>query len=159
MVAKTERDEMQEIYDQALDNFARYLKRENLKMTRERRLILKEILNSGTHLEAEDLMMNFRKRGERVSRATIYRTFDLLLKAGYIVKSDFGQSHYHYEWNFGLKHHDHLICNQCGTVIEFSDPELEELQNKICSRHNFSVTSHTLQIFGLCSRCAHERSR
>lgn len=159
MVAKTEDTKDREIYDQALESFAEYLRRENLKMTRERRLILKEILRSGTHLEAEDLLMNFRGRGERVSRATIYRTFDLLIKAGLIAKSDFGQSHFHYEWRFGRGHHDHLICNSCGSVIEFGDPELEELQKRICTKHNFNMISHSLQIFGICSRCARESSR
>lgn len=154
MVAKAQGVNGQEIYDQALDSFTEFLKRQSLKMTRERRLILREILSSDSHLEAEDLLINFRKRGERVSRATIYRTFDLLLKAGLIVKSDFGQSHYHYERRFGRSHHDHLICSNCGTVIEFNDPALEELQKKVCDKHKFSMTNHTLQIFGFCSKCS-----
>ncbi len=142
-----------DLTEQAQDLFTRFLRRNKLKMTRERRLILEELFKDDDHLEAEDLLVRFRRRGDKVSRATIYRTFDLLIKAGLIKKSDFGESHYHYEKIFGIDHHDHLVCERCGVVIEFSNPELEELQKKICEEEDFSPTSHSLQIFGCCSKC------
>jgi len=137
----------------AMDSFVAHLKRFGLKMTRERRLILREIFESEGHFEAEDLLMRFRARGEKVSRATIYRTFDLLLKAGLIRKSDFGENHFHYERSFGLEHHDHMICRSCGKVIEFHDEQLEELKQKICDERGFKMDNHSLQIFGFCKDC------
>lgn len=142
-----------ELIARALESLTRFLRANNLKMTKERRLILKEIFEEDEHLEAEDLLVRFRNRGERVSRATIYRTFDLFIQAGLIKKSDFGHDHYHYEKSFGLEHHDHLICRRCGKVIEFNDPELENLQREICKKRGFTMHSHTLQIFGFCADC------
>ena len=139
--------------DEALERFALFLKRHSLKMTRERRLILREIFSSDDHFEAEDLLLRFRARKEKVSRATIYRTFDLLNKAELIKKSDFGENHYHYERSYGQEHHDHMICRRCGNVIEFSSPDIEALQEKIAKDYGFEMTSHTLQIFGYCVNC------
>jgi Fur family ferric uptake transcriptional regulator len=143
--------------ESALERFTIYLKRKGLKMTRERRLILREIFSSDDHFEAEDLLMRFRSRREKVSRATIYRTFDLLHSAGLIKKSDFGENHYHYERSFGHEHHDHMICRRCGKVIEFNYPELEELKEKVCEESEFEMTSHSLQIFGYCKACRKKR--
>ena len=142
--------------EKALQNFSVFLKRSRLKMTRERRLILREIFNHKEHFEAEDLLMRFRARGEKVSRATIYRTFDLLLRAGMIKKSDFGQNHFHYERRYGHTHHDHMICESCGKVIEFFDEELEQLKSKICGKHSFAMSHHSLQMFGTCKACQEE---
>lgn len=141
------------LYDKALASFTEYLRGHNLKMTRERRLILKEIFNANTHLEAEDLLMRLRKRGEKVSRATIYRTFDLLVTARLIARSDFGHNHYHYEKKYGQEHHDHMICTSCGAIVEFHDDSLEEAQKRICAEHDFAMNSHSLQIFGVCAAC------
>lgn len=146
----------QGIYEKAMVIFTDFLRKNDLKMTRERRLILKELFMSDTHLEAEDLLLRFRRKGEKVSRATIYRSFDLLLKAKLIAKSDFGHNHYHYEKKFGQKHHDHMICESCGEVTEFSENDLEKIQEEICKRHNFKISSHSLQIFGTCARCRQE---
>ena len=143
-----------ETTEKALARFTDYLKRNHLKMTRERRLILREIFDDESHLEAEDLLMRFRQRGEKVSRATIYRTFDLLVRADLIERSDFGHSHYHYEKSFGREHHDHMICRKCGKVTEFSSVELERLQKRICAEHDFRLENHSLQIFGICSSCS-----
>ena len=143
----------QEIYEKAMVIFTEYLKKNDLKMTRERRLILKELFMSDSHLEAEDLLLRFRRKGEKVSRATIYRSFDLLLKAKLIAKSDFGHNHYHYEKKFGQKHHDHMICESCGEVFEFSNSKLEAMQEEICRENNFRISSHSLQIFGICAKC------
>ena len=142
--------------EKALQRFTSYLKSNRLKMTRERRLILREIFDHKQHFEAEDLLMRFRARGEKVSRATIYRTFDLLLRAGLIKKSDFGQNHFHYERRYGHRHHDHMICERCGKVIEFYDEELERHKRRICEDHSFAMSRHSLQIFGTCKACQEE---
>jgi Fur family ferric uptake transcriptional regulator len=142
-----------ELTDKAFADFAVYLKRNRLKMTRERRIILRELFSDDSHMDAEDLQHRFSKRGKKVSRATIYRTFELLLQAGLIKKSDFGHNHYHYEKRFGGEHHDHLVCTRCGAVFEFHNQELERIQEEVCRRRGFRMTSHSLQIFGLCRKC------
>lgn len=136
------------VYDEALDKFTDYLKKNSLKITRERRLILKELIFANSHLDAEELLIRLRKKNERVSRATIYRTFDLLTKADLIARSDLGHNHFHYEKSIGKERHDHMICNATGTVIEFSDKRLDALLEEICEAHGFTMENRTLQIFG-----------
>lgn len=135
-------------FKEALEKFTAYLKQNNLKITRERRLILKELINTESHLDAEEMLLRLIRRGEKVSRATIYRTFDLLNKANLISRSDFGHNHFHYEKNVGDDHHDHMICTESGEVIEFSDERLDRLLEEICQRNGFSMSRRTLQIFG-----------
>ena len=149
MPVKADESEKKELYEKALDHFTDYLRENDLKMTRERRLILKEIFHADSHLEAEDLLMRFRRKGDKVSRATIYRTFDLLIRANLISRSDFGHNHYHYEKDFGEKqHHDHMICQESGVVIEFRDPRIDALLEEICKNNNFKMSHRSLQVFG-----------
>lgn len=134
------------------DIFSRFLQSHNLKQTRERFAVLDEIYSFHDHFEAEDILFRMRSRN-RVSRATIYRTLDLLLKCGLIRKYNFGQGEARYEHTHGRKHHEHMKCVYCGKVIEFISDEIERLQDVICERHNFRMTSHSLEIHGICSEC------
>ena len=143
-------EESESLVDKALAAFTAFLRRNRLKMTKERRMILEEMLSRDAHLEAEDLLLRLREKGKKVSRATIYRTFDLLLKAGLITKSDFGHSHAHYERSFGQRHHDHMICERSGRLIEFTSPELDDLLRRICEERDFRMKRRSLQIFGYC---------
>lgn len=137
-----------EEFEKALKLFNRFLRENNLKVTRERRLILKELTYASTHLDAEELLLRLRKRGEKVSRATIYRTFDLLTRASLISKSDFGHNHFHYEKSIGSERHDHMICSDSGEVIEFKDDRLDSLLKEICDDNGFEMQHRSLQVFG-----------
>ena len=86
----------------------------------------------------------------KISRATVYRTLELLVKSGMVRRVHLGEDHYHYEHVRGDSHHDHLICTTCGGVIEFHDEELEQRQREICERRKFTPTFHNLQILGVC---------
>ncbi|MCC7430540.1 transcriptional repressor [bacterium] len=124
-----------------------------MRFTPEREIILDEVLKAKTHLEADSLFLTLYQRGIKVSRATVYRTLDLLIKCGLAEKNSFGQNHAHYESVFGTIHHDHLVCLSCEKVIEFIDEEIEELQDKICEKFGFKAVKHSHQIFGYCEKC------
>ena len=138
---------------QAIETFAKYLNSKNLKLTKERKAVLQEIFLQQGHLEAEDLLHSLRRKKKRASRATIYRTLELLVDSGMVRKVDFGHGHSHYEHVLGHTHHEHMICLKCGKVIEFSDKKIDRSLKKLCENSGFEQTSHCFQIFGYCKDC------
>ncbi len=133
--------------------FVQYLRDNNLKVTKERLMLLEELFNSSGHLDADSLLFQLRNQSKRVSRATIYRTLDLLVQCGLARKSRLGREHYVYEKVTPGKRHDHMVCTSCGRILEFYDTELEDRQRQVCLEHHFLPTFYSLQIQGLCSEC------
>lgn len=133
--------------------FQEYLQSKGLKFTPERQSLLNWVFKSHKHFEAEDLLLDIRQSGERVSKATIYRTLSLLVKCGLLREVIFGEKHSHYEHIHENEHHDHLVCSGCSKIIEFTDEEIERLQDAVCQQYQFLPESHRLQIQGLCKEC------
>lgn len=132
--------------------FEGFLRERKLKLTGERMAILAAIFKRGSHFDAESLHGELKDAGADISRATVYRTLDLLVQCGLVRKQSLGATHANYEAAQD-EHHDHLVCIQCGKVLEFFRPDLEKLQESICSERDFQPFHHSLQIFGLCSKC------
>jgi len=133
--------------------FEAFLRSKKLKLTGERLTILASIFQRESHFDAETLHALLRTEGGDISRATVYRTLDLLVQSGLVRKNSLGASHANYEAAHGDEHHDHLICLNCNKVVEFYRPDLENLQEGICADHGFKLVHHSLQIFGLCPAC------
>ena len=133
--------------------FEEFLKSKELKYTSERELILKAILSFHKHFNVEDLFERLRKQGNDVSRATIYRTIPLLLQSGFIAEALHCQDKTSYENIFDEKHHDHLVCINCGKIIEFYNEKIEKLQSEVCKKYNFKSLEHRLGIKGYCEDC------
>ena len=91
--------------------------------------------------------------GIKVSKATVYNTLELLQECGLVSKYRFAENTSRYEKAFGRPHHHHLICLECGDIIEFVNERLERIQVDVCSEKNFKAQSSSLQIFGTCSKC------
>ena len=133
--------------------FEAFLRGKKLKLTGERMEILAAVFHEKNHFDAEELHSKLKTQGRDISRATVYRTLDLLVQCGLVRKSSLGSSHANYEAAQDDEHHDHLICLNCNKVIEFFRPDLEQLQETICLEQAFKPLHHSLQIFGLCSNC------
>lgn len=133
--------------------FEQFLRSRQLKLTGERQELLAEVFAQTKHFDADQLHMTLKQKGKAISRATVYRTLDLLVQCGLVRKSSFGDQHAHYEPVRSDEHHDHLICINCHTIIEFYRPDLEKLQEAICTEHGFKAMHHSHQIFGLCRDC------
>ncbi len=133
----------------------------DLKLTRPRQAIVEKILSSkaGEHFSADQLWEWFRKKEKGVSKATVYRTLNLLVQKKVVEEHDFGKGQKYYERMMERPHHDHLICVHCGRIIEFENPEIERLQEEIAQRQDFVITYHTHKIFGACSRCGHKKKK
>ena len=136
------------------DGFKGYLRDKGLKLTPERQKILQEMLSTHHHFDVEELFEKLRQRGERISRATIYRTLPLLIENNIIKEAQRCQDNViKYEHICGHDHHDHLICIKCGKIYEFKDEQIEKLQEKICRKYKFKATEHRLGIRGYCQKC------
>ena len=123
------------------------LKKEGLRFTEQRKSIWDEITSSDDHREAEDIFLALRKKNINVSRATVYRTIDVLVKNNLVRKLDIGDAPSKYENKINSHHHDHMICLETGDIIEFYNEELENLQDEIAKKHGYKVVRHVHQLF------------
>jgi len=141
-------------YQTLLETFKQLLKENGLKFTRQRESVLKVLYENEGHFTPEDLSSLIRQQYTElaVSIPTIYRTLSLLENSGIVDSISFGAKGKKYE--LGLKeHHDHLICVQCGKLIEFQDTLIEKRQEEIAKQFNFKMTGHTMNITGICEAC------
>lgn len=128
-------------------DFKELLAKEGLKSTAARISILEDILSSNDHRECEEIYADLLRKKINVSRATVYRTLDVLVKYDYARKLDIGDGRIRYEKKLGTSHHDHMICIDTGDIIEFHNEEIELLQDKIAKRHGYKVVRHVHQLF------------
>lgn len=133
------------------DIFSRHLTEKKMRKTPERFAILEEIYNRNDHFDAEALYIHMKTQNYRVSRATVYNTLDLLVNCDLVKKHQFGSNLAKYEKSLGYRQHDHLICNNCGKVVEFCDPRVQQIKNMMGELLNYEVTSHSLNLFGDCA--------
>ncbi|HTC22652.1 MAG TPA: transcriptional repressor [bacterium] len=133
--------------------FSLYLKEKDLKLTAQRELILETFLSHQGHISAEELFQKAREKQSHVGFATVYRTLKHMTQCGLARELDFGDGRIKYEPEYNHQHHDHMICTKCGTYIEFLNPQIEELQEQVSRKHGFKITSHRMQLYGLCQKC------
>ena len=123
------------------------LKSEGLRYTEQRNAIWEEIRQSKKHRDAEDIYLKLKSNGVKVSRATVYRTIDVLVKNRLVRKMDVGEGRSLFEPRLDDKHHDHMICIDTGNIIEFYNENLENLQDEIAEEHGYEVVRHVHQLF------------
>jgi Fur family transcriptional regulator, ferric uptake regulator len=138
--------------------FQRHIQKRGLKRTAQRDLILDVFLRTEGHVSGEDLYRLVSAQDASVGQTTVYRTLRLLTEAGLAREVRFGDGRAHYEHNYKHQHHDHMICSECGKIIEFYSPELEAIQDVMAAKHRFELTSHLLRMIGICSDCRKARA-
>ena len=129
------------------------LQKENLRYTQQRQSIWDELCSSEEHRDAEEIYLSLRKKGVNASRATVYRTIDVLVKNKLVRKLELGDGKALYENKIDSHHHDHLICVKCGKIEEFMDQTIENRQDKIVEDLGFKMIRHIHQLFVLCDEC------
>jgi len=141
-------------YEKLLSDFKALLKKNSLKFTVQREVILKTLYDSNIHLTPESLHHLIQEKYPKLKTgiATIYRTLSLLEESGIATSLSFGAQGKKYE--LGAKeHHDHLICTSCGNILEFVDEEIEKRQQEIAKKLDFKMSDHSMQIYGICKKC------
>jgi Fur family transcriptional regulator, ferric uptake regulator len=134
--------------------FRRYLREQGLPVTPQREAVADAIFSSTGHLSVEDIESALRGTGERIGKATIYRTVEILVRSGLVEEHDFGEGFKRYEHLFGQTPvHEHLICVNCHAVVEFESPEVVRIQEEAARGHGFIPVRHRLEIYGLCGGC------
>jgi Fur family ferric uptake transcriptional regulator len=135
-----------------------HVQRHGLKTSSRRDLILETLASANRHITAEELLRAVRTKDPRVGAATVYRTLRVLQESGIVAERHFEGGATRYEL-IGDHHHDHLICTQCKTIVEFEDDQIEAEQDRIAQTHGFELHSHRHELYGLCSRCRRRKSR
>jgi Fur family ferric uptake transcriptional regulator len=133
--------------------FLDHIQASGLRRTAQRDLILMVFLSTEEHLTSEDLHNIVHKKDSSIGLTTVYRTLKLLTEAGLAREVRFGDNKTYYEHHHNHEHHDHMICTECGKVIEFFSPDIEDLQDQMADNFGFKPTHHSLRMWGVCSVC------
>jgi Fur family transcriptional regulator, ferric uptake regulator len=136
-----------------LERFRRYLREHHQPITRQRDLVARVVFLSQDHLSVEGIRRELRQQGARVGLATVYRTLDLLVESGLVRAHEFGEGFKRYEPMASHAHHEHLICERCGRVLEFAHERLERMLPVLADEHGFQHRRHRVEIYGVCRTC------
>ena len=137
-------------FEEARDIFSAYLDNRKQRKTQERFAILEEAYSRTDHFDVESLYVHMKNKNYRVSRATVYNTLDLLMECDLVKRHQFGTGQAVYEKSYGYRQHDHLICLDCGKVLEYCDPRVGEIQSMIGQLLEFDIKHHSLVMYGKC---------
>jgi len=143
--------------------FKNYLKTVGLKNTKQRTLILDALLSLDDHVDVPAIVHKVQHQDSSIGVATVYRTLQLMVDGGIILERQFGKERKQFEcMDPEQEHHDHLICLDCGQIMEFYNQPLEQLQDDIAHSLGFQLSHHTMQLFGSCldkNKCKHLRKK
>lgn len=132
--------------------FKEHLRRQCLKSTAQRDDIAHVFFSTHRHISVEELYNEVKQINPRIGYATVYRTMKLLTECGLAAERHFRDGEARYESLEG-HHHDHLICERCGTIVEFEETHIEALQAEVARRLGFQFTGHKMELYGVCREC------
>ncbi len=138
--------------DEVRDRFLAYLRERGLRRTPERVAVLNALYATPDHVDADTLYARLQQEGAQVSRATVYNTLDLLIECDLAARHQFGRQQARFERAYAYWQHDHLICVDCGEILEFCDPRLQQIQETVAEIYGFEVSRHALTVYGHCRR-------
>jgi len=137
-----------------------HMVKKGLRSTDQRRLIVETFFGAPNHVSIEELLAQVRARDPKVGYATVYRTLKLLAECGVALERRFGDGLTRYELADEESHHDHLICVECGRIVEFREEGIDSIRDAVCSQLGFRPMMHSLQIFAVCHdplTCEHNK--
>ena len=135
------------ISNKMIDRFKEALSSEGLRFTQQRLSVLSDMMQTNRHRDCEEIYDSLQNNRMEVSKATVYRTLDVLTKYGFIRQLDIGDGAIKYEKKIGNPHHDHMICIKTGRIIEFVDDRIEKIQDDIARKKGYKIIKHVHQLF------------
>jgi Fur family ferric uptake transcriptional regulator len=123
------------------------------RLTPQRLMIVSAIENSDGHVSAEEIYAQVVAKYPHVNISTVYRTLELLKELGLVTETDFGEGRVRYH-PAEKGHHHHLVCTECGAVIDLDESSLSPLKDMLLREYKFSADLKHLAIFGRCSKCS-----
>lgn len=140
--------------------FEEFLQSRGKRVTQPRRLILDEVFRRHEHFDADELLDQLAASGagRKVGRATVYRTLAEMVDAGLLREMPLAGRRV-YEHDYGYPQHDHLFCQKCKRLIEFSSDSVKQIREAVAAEHRFRAEGHRLIIFGQCAECAKPKRR
>lgn len=129
-----------------------FLRSRGIRLTSQRQLVVRRAV-AYLHFTSEELVRDVQAIDRTIARGTVYRTLALMHRYGVVEKHDFRYGPPNYEVTFAKTHHDHLMCVQCGEIIEFQEPRIETIQDRVVKRFGYQLLSHTHKLYGLCRTC------
>ncbi len=144
---------------QQIEQLRTYLSEQGLKFTRQREAIAQVFFASEEHLSLLQLLELAQVQVPSIGYATVYRTMKLLTECGLASEHKFGESNVLYEPTHDGEHHDHIICNECGRIVEYEDDRIEQLQEELARQLGFEIVSHRHEIYGRCIPSCEERAK
>jgi Fur family ferric uptake transcriptional regulator len=134
-----------------------YMVKKGLRSTDQRKLIVETFFRAENHVSIEELLTQVRETDPRVGYATVYRTLKLLAECGVANERRFGDGLTRYELADDATHHDHLICIECGEIVEFEEARIERLQEEVARQYRYELRSHKHELYGICPSCQAKR--
>ncbi|QTA37413.1 transcriptional repressor [Thermosipho ferrireducens] len=142
-----------------IETLKKELKERKYRMTPQRELVLKVFMeHDAEHLGADDVYRILFSKKHSVSKATVYRTIDLLVEFGFLRRLEFGEGIYRYELAKKDKLHHHFVCKICGKIYEIKESYLENLKNSL-ENQGFVFENFDLKIYGICPKCARKSKK
>jgi Fur family transcriptional regulator, ferric uptake regulator len=138
-------------------NIESALRQHGYKVTPQRRTVIEAIM--GSHEHQTPAAIHDRVKNDGIGLVTIYRTLEILAECGLICETHSGHSCRSYLMRESSAHHHHLICSDCGKVVDFTDCGLDELENRLMEKSGFKINGHLLEFLGLCRQCASSGNR
>ena len=135
------------VNDKIINQFKDALKTEGLRFTVQRLAILENIISTSEHRDCDQIHLSVNKKNNKVSKATVYRTVDVLFNHDFVRKLDIGDGSVKYESKIDSPHHDHMICIETGDIIEFVDDRIEKIQDEIAKKKGYKIIKHVHQLF------------
>jgi len=136
--------------ESSMERFRAWLALQGLRLTDQREAIVQVFFQADTHLSLVEILSLAQAQRKGIGYATVYRTMRLLADAGFAAEHHFGADQTRYEVKHAGEHHDHLICVDCGRIIEFEDDTIERIQERIAQQHGFTVVSHRHEVYVRC---------
>lgn len=144
---------MIEAREEKIKAFRKFLNERGLKATTQRDSIVEAFLSISGHVSTEELYRLVNEMNPKIGYATVHRTLKLLKDCGLASEREFGDKYRRYEPTSLEEHHDHIICTNCGEILEFENTSIEKLQEEVAQEKNYTIFRHRLELYGLCSRC------